>query len=236
MYPYIHIFGRTIGTYGICMVAAFSLVAFLAYHSGKKRGLLWEDIFIIAATTLGGALLCGSMLYIIVTYPWQQILSFIRQGDWRFLSSGIIFYGGLAGGILGALLGTYIAGSSLSTMEQAVVPFIPLGHAIGRVGCVLAGCCHGFSYTGPFALYYPQSLLGLPADQGYFPVQPLESIINVLICILLLCFRKLAKQTMDLLFAYLGLYSLSRFFWKCCAEMPSADYGTAFQHRNGSAL
>lgn len=212
MYPYIQLFGRTIGTYGICMVAAFCLVAWLSYRSGRTRGLLLEDLLLIVATTLGGALLCGGMLYVFVTYSWQQILSFIRQGDFRFLGSGIIFYGGLGGGILGALLGIRIASSSLSTVEYAVVPFIPLGHAIGRVGCVLAGCCHGFPYSGPFALYYPQSLVGLPADQGYFPVQPLESLVNILICFFLTWYKKYAKRTSDLLFIYLGLYSVSRFF------------------------
>lgn len=212
MYPYITLLGRNIGTYGLCMAVAFCLVSWFSYRSGRPRGLLWEDIFIIASSALGGALLCGGALYIVVTYSWQQILSFIRQGDFRFLGSGIVFYGGLAGGIFGSLLGTRLARNRFSVVEYAIVPYIPLGHAVGRMGCVLAGCCHGFPYSGPFALYYPNSVAGLPADQGYFPVQPLESLVNVLICLLLVWYRKRAKRATQLLFAYLGLYAVSRFF------------------------
>ena len=97
-------------------------------------------------------------------------------------------------------------------MERSVVPFIPLGHGIGRVGCVMAGCCHGFPYEGPFALYYPNSVAGLSPDQGYFPVQPLEALINVGICLILLWYEKRMKRPGQLLFAYMGFYAVARFF------------------------
>lgn len=113
---------------------------------------------------------------------------------------------------MGALLGIRIAGCSLQLIEHSVIPFVPLGHAVGRIGCVMAGCCHGFEYDGLFALYYPNSVSGLSPDQGYFPVQPLESLINVGICLILLWFEKRMKRATGLLFVYLGLYSISRFF------------------------
>lgn len=212
MYPFIHIFGRRIGTYGLCMAIGFALAGFLAYRKGKPNGLRWEDLMIVGATALGSALLCGGALYVFVTYSWAQILAFIRQGDFRFLGSGIVFYGGLIGGVLGALLGIRLAGCSVRSVERHVVPFIPLGHAIGRVGCVMAGCCHGFPYDGPLALHYPHSVAGLSPEQGYFPVQPLEAVVNVFICLTLLFCEKRAKRTTDLLFMYLGLYAVSRFF------------------------
>jgi phosphatidylglycerol:prolipoprotein diacylglycerol transferase len=76
----------------------------------------------------------------------------------------------------------------------------------------MAGCCHGFPYEGPFALYYPHSVLGLSPQQGYFPVQLLEGLINVIICLTLCVYEKKAKRGIDLLFAYLGMYAISRFF------------------------
>lgn len=212
MYPYIHIFGRTFGTYGLCMALGFGLAIFLAYRKGKPRGLLIEDLLIVSACALGGALLGGGALYVFVTYSISEIIAFIRQGNFQFLAGGIVFYGGLIGGVLGALLGIRIAGCKLALVERAVVPFIPLGHAIGRIGCVMAGCCHGFEYDGVCALYYPNSVTGLSPEQGYFPVQPLESLINVGICLILLHFEKKMKRTADLLCLYLGFYSVCRFF------------------------
>ena len=113
---------------------------------------------------------------------------------------------------MGALLGIRIARADFSTVVRAVVPHIPLAHAVGRVGCVMAGCCHGFAYDGPLALYYPRSVLGLSPTQGYFPVQLLEALLNVLIFLLLRWQEKHAKRAIDLLFSYLGIYAVSRFF------------------------
>ena len=212
MYPYIYIFGRNIGTYGLCMVLGFVLAFVLALEKGRAGGLLFEDLLIVAAFALGFGLLGSSLLYVFVTYTPAQIMAFIAAGDFHFLSSGIVFYGGLLGGILGALIGIRVAKCKLETVARSVVPYIPLAHAIGRVGCVMAGCCHGFAYEGPFALRYPHSVSGLSPEQGYFPVQPLEALINVVICLFLLWHKKRSKRAMDLLFTYLGLYAVSRFF------------------------
>lgn len=212
MYPFIYIFGRPIGTYGVCMVLGFFLAGFLAFRKGKSKGLIVPDVFIIGAMALIGAVIGGGVLYIFVTYSVDEIIALIQRGDFSFLNGGIVFYGGLIGGALGALLGIRIAGTSFELVEHSVIPFVPLGHAIGRIGCVMAGCCHGFGYDGPFALYYPHSVSGLSPDQGYFPVQPLESLINVGICLVLLRFEKRMKRTTSLLLLYLGLYSVSRFF------------------------
>lgn len=212
MYPYIYIFGREIGSYGLCMLLGFTLAAVLALHKGKPKGLIVEDLLVVSAFALGFALIGGSLLYVLVTYSPEEMVGFICSGDLSFLGSGIVFYGGLIGGMAGAFWGIRVAKCDFGLIERSVVPFIPLGHAIGRVGCVLAGCCHGFRYDGPFAIYYPSSVLGLSPDQGYFPVQPLESLINIGICLFLLWYDKKAKYVTDTLYMYLGCYAISRFF------------------------
>lgn len=212
MYPYIDIFGLRFGSYGVCMALGFALVCILALRRGKPMGLGMEDILIIAAMTLGGALAVGGLLYVFVTYSIAEILTFIQQGDFRFLGSGIVFYGGLIGGIFGAVIGIKMAKCDLRIVEYSVVPYISLGHAVGRIGCVMAGCCYGFNYDGPLAIYYPHAITGIPVDQGYFPVQLLESLLNAGICILLLCFGNKAKRKFDLLTWYLALYAMTRFF------------------------
>lgn len=212
MYPFIVLFGREIGTYGLCMLLGITLAVLLGIRRGKSRGIQFEDVLIVGAVSLGLALIGGSLLFVFVTYTPKQIWQYICTGDFTFLSSGIVFYGGLIGGILGAFIGIRIAGCECKAMESAVVPFIPLGHAVGRIGCVMAGCCHGFPYEGPLALHYPNSVLGLSPAQGYFPVQPLETLINLVICLLLLWFDKKKRRAFDLLFMYLGLYASARFF------------------------
>lgn len=212
MHPFIDLFGRQIGTYGLCMAVAVLLVGTISILRGKKQGVVPEDILIVGACAISGALICGSALYIFITYSLEQIWQMIASGRIEeLLGSGIVFYGGLIGGIFGALLGTKIAKCRLSSLEYAVVPFIPLGHAIGRVGCVFAGCCYGMEYDGFCALYYPHSVAGLSPDQGYFPTQLLEALLNCIICVCLVLLARRRRKPYDILFAYLGMYSLARF-------------------------
>ena len=211
MYPYINIFGRTIGTYGVCMMIAVLLCGWLAIRNGKKYDVRSEDIIIVGTASLGIGLLCGTLLYIFVTYPIATIVAMIKSGDFSFLQSGIVFYGGLIGGIAGAMIGTHIAKCKFSDVLISLVPFIPLGHAIGRVGCTMAGCCHGMEYDGFLAIHYPHSLLGLDPAQGYFPVQLMESAMNLVICGILLFAAKKTKRKENILFVYLSLYALARF-------------------------
>ena len=211
MYPYISVFGKTFGTYGLCMVLGFFLAGFLAWRKGKPLGIQIEDILLTAAFALLGALTCGGLLYVFVTYSIEQIIAFIRNGDFSFLASGIVFYGGLIGGVLGALLGIRVAKCSLADVERAVVPFIPLGHAIGRIGCVMAGCCHGFEYEGPLAIYYPNSVSGLDPTQGYFPIQLLEALMNCLVCVVLVLLSRKQRKPFRLLLSYFALYAVERF-------------------------
>ncbi len=212
MYPFIHIFGRDIGTYGLCLATGFALAFFLALRKGKPHGLIAEDLLIVGAFALGTALVGGTLMYIFVTYSPSEIVEFVQRGDFSFLSSGIVFYGGLIGGLAGAMGGIRVAGCKFDVIERSVVPFVPLGHAIGRIGCVMAGCCHGFAYDGLLALHYPKSVSGVSPEQGFFPVQPLESLINVGISVFLLWYEKRMKRMTELLFVYLGLYGFSRFF------------------------
>lgn len=220
MYPYWNVFGRRIGLYGVCMALAFLGVAMLSAWQGKKKGIAPEAVAVLAATALGMALLCGKLLYIAVTYPLSQIWTWLRKGDLRFLTDGgIVFYGGLLGGILGAYSGSKIIRQPLAALEDVVAPYIPLGQALGRIGCTLAGCCYGIPYEGVGALHYRNSLFGLSPEQGYFPVQPLEAVLDVGICLYLLWYRRRQRRTWDLIFMELSLYALIRF----CLEFLRGD-------------
>lgn len=211
MYPFIYVFGRAIGTYGICMVLALVLAFLLAWRDSKKHGLCVEDLLIIAAMTFGFAILGANLLYIFVTYSWDQLIAMIKAGDLSFIGSGLVFYGGLITGVLGAILGIRIARCRFSAVEHCVVPYLPLAHAIGRVGCLLGGCCYGFEYDGCLAVHYPNSIAGLPPEQGYFPTQLLEAVLNIGVCFALLAFRSPKRKPGQLLAAYAGFYGIVRF-------------------------
>lgn len=212
MYPFFNIFGVNIPLYGICMLAGFFLVALFAYAKGKQFNIGVEDIVLIMAFIIGGAILFGQLFYLFVTYSAKGLWEMVSRGDFSFLkNSGIVFYGGLIGGIAGGILGKKIVKAEFKILELLFVPYIPLGHAIGRVGCFLAGCCYGVEYSGPLAVYYPNSIAGVSPDVGYFPVQLLEAVLDVVIFAALWKFCRKERKKFDVIYLYLALYSVMRF-------------------------
>ena len=56
---------------------------------------------------------------------------------------GFVFYGGLLGGLVFLLIYRLFHLPMNRDVLWAILPALTLGHAIGRIGCFLAGCCFG---------------------------------------------------------------------------------------------
>ena len=52
-------------------------------------------------------------------------------------------------------------------------------YGLAKAGCLLAGCCHGKPYSGPFALIYHAS-----SDESYFPAQLVDMASFILVFII----------------------------------------------------
>jgi phosphatidylglycerol:prolipoprotein diacylglycerol transferase len=71
---------------------------------------------------------------------------------------GMAFLGGLLGG--GALAfwsARRLALPALLLLDLSA-PFVALGHALGRIGCLLGGCCYGLPWNGVLAVHYGDPL------------------------------------------------------------------------------
>lgn len=211
MYPFITFLGREIPTYGVCMLLGIFVVFLLALKRAKKHSVLLEDLLIIGAFSLLFALPCASTAYAIVTFGLEGVLENIAKGNFQVFG-GLVFYAALIGGIAGSILGIKIAKVKIVSAEKVIVPFIPIGHTIGRIGCVMAGCCYGIEYDGPFAIFYSNNIAGIPVSQGYFPVQLLEGFLNIFISLCLIKLANNCTEKFQLLSIYLIFYGIVRFF------------------------
>ncbi len=93
---------------------------------------------------LGG--LVGARLLFVLQY-WQEIRA---DSAWQTLvnivstvQGGLIVYGSLAGGILAMLLFAWRHRLPVLPLADLITPSLALGLAIGRLGCLLNGCCFG---------------------------------------------------------------------------------------------
>jgi len=89
----------------------------------------------------------------------SRLLHFVMAEPERFFANpliffdvgagGFAFYGGaIAAGLVGAWYGRW-AGMDMWKLIDAGAPCIMLGLAVGRMGCFMAGCCHGSACPVP---------------------------------------------------------------------------------------
>ena len=105
------------------------------------------------------------------------------------LASGFVYYGGLWGGALAVAAAASHRGCPALEITDAASPGLALGHALGRIGCFLAGCCWGIPAPEPWGIALPQALAA-PRGVPLLPVPLYEAAGNALLCAGLLLYRK----------------------------------------------
>ena len=203
----------TIYTYGVMLAAAYLAGLQLAIVRGRKAGLdggrlLDLGVYIVIAALVGAKLL---LLFVNFTYfrnnP-DEILVLARSGG--------VFYGGLITATLVAFW--YIRRHKLPfwTTCDMFAPGIALGHVIGRLGCLMAGCCYGRPGNVPWAITFTDPAasqnVGTPLGVPLHPTQIYDAGAELVILILLLVTEKKGKPFPGRTFwLYMLLYAISRF-------------------------
>lgn len=213
-------------TMGACVLVGAVLAVLLSWLLRKKSALDWNGEVvdaIIYAVLLGFAGM--KILYWIVTpdvFKTAFSDGFFR-GILSLLMEGMVFYGGLLGGILGVFLTARKKKRNFFEFTDLMAPCFCVAHAFGRIGCLLTGCCYGvavgettqfgvLTYGGACAVKYLNGTMRLP-------VPLFEAIFLLLLCAaLVLIFRK-EKHLGTTTGWYLILYAL----WRFVIEMFRGD-------------
>src|ERR1700730_6193639 len=228
MYPRLLELGPiTVYTYGVLLAAAYLLGLKLAMVRAKARKLDHTRVLALGIYIIISALL-GAKLLLLVT-DWRTFTS--SPGELLTLvRSGGVFYGGLIVAVAVALWYIRRVGLPLWTTCDVFAPGIALGHVIGRLGCLFAGCCYGrptdlpwgITFTDPFAA----ANVGTPLNRPLHPTQLYEAGAEALILIILLVTeswgRRFAGRTFWL---YMLLYALSRFIVEIFRGDPRGKVG-----------
>lgn len=210
MLPFINVFGLNIPMYGLMMAVGFIGGSGIAYIRARRVGLIGENLIIILACALGCAILGGGLLYVLVTYTPTEIIALIKEGNWNAMT-GIVFYGALIGGTLGALLGSVIARDDIRNYLDVAVPIVPLGHAFGRIGCFCAGCCYGRPTNSAIGVVYARAVGGAPSGVRLLPVQLFEAGADIIVFLILISVSAKTKSRYLTTCLYCILYGIVRF-------------------------
>lgn len=132
---------------------------------------------------------------------------------------GLVFYGGFICAVIVLIIYCRMKKLNFWKITDMCAPGLALGHAFGRIGCLLNGCCFGKPNSWGIT-YPPESIPGqFYPGQCLHPVQLYEAICNVILAILLnYSLRKLKPgQNVAL---YFFLYGVIRF----CDEFFRGDH------------
>jgi len=209
MFPILFKIGPfTLHTYGLLVALGFMAGIILAIRNGKREGIAKEKILDIGFYTLIAAILGSRLFYVLVEYKY-----FIdNPADiFKIWEGGLVFYGGVFFAIPVVLF--YFKKHALPILKSLdlFAPSLAIGHAIGRLGCFSAGCCHGKPTNLPWGITFtdPHSLAirGIPLH----PTQLYEFGTEFGTFIFLMFLRRHKQFDGQIIWMYVLLYSAARF-------------------------
>lgn len=144
------------------------------------------------------------LLTFVCTMTGSFILSF------KITAEGIgLGFSGL-GAAVGMITGIFISGLIIKDKPDLVmtsfVVSAPLMYGLAKIGCFLAGCCHGKEYYGPFAVVYRGEHEG-----SYFPIQLVDMAVFILIHVFALIITEKMKNKVNAIFIILAVTIPVRF-------------------------
>ena len=218
MYPVLIKFGEfTLHTYGLLLAVGFLLAVMLTLREARRVGLDPNVMMDLNFYVLLAALIGSRVLYVITS--WEEFRD--NPVDIvRFWRGGLVFYGGFIFAFLAGIWYVRKHRLNFTQLADIVAPAIPLGQAIGRLGCFSAGCCYGLPTEGPCAVTFtdPESLA--PRGIGLHPTQLYESGANFAIFLVLMALRKKERFQGKLFWIYLLSYSVMRFIVEFYRDDP----------------
>ncbi|MDO9183554.1 MAG: prolipoprotein diacylglyceryl transferase, partial [Bacteriovorax sp.] len=144
----------------------------------------------------------GAKVFFLLFSAKHKIYQYL-YADYFWLGGGFVFYGGLVFGIIFFLLYSIYYKKFNFQNSFLLIPGLIFGHAIGRVGCFLTGCCYGSQCSLPWAVKM----------EGEFrhPVQLYEAIALFILGYFSLRWIANKKTNLFIITQYLIIYSAVRF-------------------------
>lgn len=214
MHPILfHIGSQPIYTYGVLVAAGVLIGLWYLRRQAPRAGLDSKRTWDMAIYGIFAALLVAKIWYVF--------------GDWSYyaghprdivglatIESGGTFYGGVIGAVLFIAIYSYIYDMPLLAVFDTFAVALPIGHAIGRLGCFMAGCCYGKPTTLPWAVTFTSPVAGrtngTPLGIPLHPTELYEAAAEFVNFAILVWMGKRQRFKGQLLGTYFVLYGFER--------------------------
>ena len=140
----------TLVNFGSLAAMGGALAAWVALARQQQAGMDPERYALLLFGALPLLIVVGSRAFSLAL-DWR---AFVRAPLVEALKPGFAFHGGLVGAAAGVVAVALYADLNILLLMDSLALGVPLGHAIGRLGCHTYGCCHGRPTMSPWAIRY----------------------------------------------------------------------------------
>jgi phosphatidylglycerol---prolipoprotein diacylglyceryl transferase len=208
-----HAGGHPVTTYALFVTLGLVAAVVLYYFNVRKHEVGHDGLYIALAAAVGGIL--GAKLPI-----WVANAGAIVSGrDLSSLLSGRT----IVGGIIGGAIAVYLTKKRLGITRRLgnyLVPSLCLGIAVGRIGCLLTGCCYGVATRLPWGVDFGDGIARHPTQ-----------LYEALFMLGFFAFAQITKDRFapgDLFKAFMVVYFAWRFLVEFIRVNPSAAFGLTY--------
>lgn len=204
MYPVLFQIGPlTVYSYGVMIAAAFFVGFVIARLEAKRKGFHPDLAYdLVLAGAIAG--LIGARVVFVLGH-WRTDFGLNPVSVFYVWQGGLVWYGGFIGGGLGILALVLRRKLPVAKVADLAAPAVALGSAVGRIGCLLNGCCYGVVSRVPWALTFVGQTL------PRHPTQIYDGLYNLAIFGVLWSIRKRVKADGMLFWLYVTMYGVGRF-------------------------
>lgn len=201
-------------TYGLLVAIGFLLGLWITVRFARQARMPEDKITnLVIYCALAG--LAGAKLFMFF-FDWRVYWNDPREiFTLSTLRAAGVYQGGFVVAVIVAIL--YMRRMNLPMLETCDIfsPGIAAAHAVGRLGCLAAGCCWGRETTVPWAITFrnpdAHEMSGTPLLTPLHPTQLYESAANILIFGFLYWRIRKPHVAGEIFGWYLILYSIARF-------------------------
>jgi phosphatidylglycerol---prolipoprotein diacylglyceryl transferase len=194
-------------SFGAIMVVSFIFSLWLARARAAKFGFTKDQIGDVAFVAIIAGILGARAFFIIQDLPY-----YLKHLDELFSIQfkGLTSFGGfIVGGVAAAVYCKVKRLSAVGFLDLAAPAFL-IGHAIGRIACLLNGCCHGH----PAASAFPFLAFSQENNQYNVPAQLYDSVMNLAVLGLVLWMDKKDRKPLYVFGMTFFLHGITRFIYE----------------------
>lgn len=199
-------------SYGVLLAMAVLAALWTTRVRAEAAGMDSTKIVDFGLWLVIWALLGAKILLVVVEWKRYigdpaQLLGLVRAGG--------VFLGGFLAAIIAAAIMLRRYNLKAFPTFDVLAPSLALGQTIGRLGCLLAGCCWGRECHLPWAITYTDPAaaanVGTPLHVAVHPFPAYAAIFNFTVFLVLSWLFKKGLQPGRVFASYLLFYGIGRF-------------------------